>query len=322
MDYKILSKDNLTVSNVTNGFSNYLFGINKSTRTINAYIMDLNIFKEFLNTHLNNKIRYLKDLTLVETEQFKDYLMQLVRLKKFKRNTVYRKFTTLKVLFNYLEASYGFTNILKHDTWGRRSKKADYDHEGDNVLPHILEEEDTSLLFRTIKNSYDKNKFRDYALFALLYATGCRRGDCLMLKWTDINFSRKEIYLYHEKSKTKYGVKMSDFLFNALVQYYKVCPPTSYYIFKSRQSNSLSPSAFNDIIKKWINKSNLATLKHFQITAHTFRHTFITYCIRANMAPEKIITYTGHSDVRSLDIYFNLVPQDLDDVANLFNPVI
>lgn len=320
MESIILTKENLTLSNCINGFENYLLHNRKAISTIEAYVMDLKTFKTFLTTKLHNKIRYLKDITRVETEQFKDYLKELVEANILKCNTVYRKFTSLKILFNYLEYAFCIPNILKDDPWGHRNKKADYDKEGTNALPSILEDEDISLLFKTIQNSYDKNKFRDYALFSMLFSLGCRRSEALILKWSDINFLRKEIIIYRPKSKNKSTLKMSKLLCDALLQYKEVCPPTALYVFKSRQSETLSTSAFNAIINKWIKKSGLAMLKSFNITAHTFRHTFITKCIRQDISLSKIIVYTGHSDATSLEFYLHLLAKDLEPIADAFNP--
>jgi integrase len=91
------------------------------------------------------------------------------------------------------------------------------------------------------------------------------------------------------------------------------------YVFKSRQSNKLSKSAFNSIIVKWVNVSGIQKQKNYKITAHTFRHTFITLCIRANIPDTKIIEYTGHKDINSLDVYKHLCTTDYNDIINAVN---
>lgn len=315
----------ITFNQAISNFDKYLLQEGKAESTFTAYFSDLELFKKFLKEHLNNKVRYLNDLTKVEIEQYKEYLMSFVKSNVYKKTTVYRKYNTLKTFFRYLHKKYSITNILEDDKWGSNSKAKDFRTcEGEDFLPMVIESEHINGLLKCIKDSTDKNKYRDFAIFTLLTTTGCRRSTVLSLKWEHVDFYRNQIRLTHPKTSNAIVVQLPSLLKSALQLLLQSASLTDGYVFKSRQSTDdatqgLSKSAFNDIIKKWIDASNIQKYYPMTVTAHSFRHAFITNCVREDIATEKIIQYTGHRSADSLEIYKHLVPKDHSQIASLYN---
>lgn len=314
---EVYKMQSITFNKAILNFNNYLYKENKAEATAIAYIKDLELFKEFLVKKLNNKIRTLDKITLAEIEEYKYFLSKKIKEGEFKRTTASRKFNALKTFFAYLSKDYGIQNIVYGDDWSNRARTKDFTEEGEDYLPNILEIEDVDILLHTIQNSTDKNKYRDLAIVETLVGIGCRRSELLNMKWHHINFYRGEIKLIRQKGKNSNTLKMPREMQQALEQYRNTLVDIEEYVFVSRQSGQLGKSAFSSAIKKWITLSGLQSTKNFEITAHTFRHTFITLCIRANIPDSKIIEYTGHSDVESLNIYKHLVAKDMEDIANL-----
>lgn len=315
----------ITFNQAISNFDKYLLQEGKAESTFTAYFSDLELFKKFLKEHLNNKVRYLNDLTRVEIEQYKEYLMSFVASKVYKKATVYRKYNTLKTFFRYLHKKYSIINLLQDDKWGSNSKAKDFRTcDGENFLPMVIESEHINQLLKCIKDSTDKNKYRDFAIFTLLTTTGCRRSTVLSLKWEHINFYRNQIRLTHPKTSNAIVVQLPALLKSAFQHLLQSSTLSDGYVFKSRQSiydndSRLSKSAFNDVIKKWISASNIQQYYPMPITAHSFRHAFITNCIRQDIATEKIIEYTGHRNADSLEIYKHLVPKDHSQIASLYD---
>ena len=307
----------ITFNKAIKNFNNFLYKENKAESTALAYTKDLDLFKYFLVYKLNNKIRYLSQITLIEIESYKYFLSDKVNNGEFKMTTASRKFNALKTFFAYLEKEFNIKNIIYGDKWGNRERSRDWKEEGEDFAPDVLELEDIDLLLDTIKNSTDKNKFRDLAIFETLVGIGCRRSELLNMKWHHINFYKSEVKIIRQKAKNVNVLKIPIEMKNALEHYRNTLTSAGEYVFKSRQSDTLSTSAFNSAIKKWIVKSGLNKSKHFDITAHTFRGTFITMCIRAGIEDSKILEYTGHKDRNTLEIYKKLVAKDLEDVANV-----
>lgn len=296
-------------------FSNYLYMKQKAASTILAYENDMKLFYTFLQEKLNNKVRYINDFTTIEALQYQEYLMQLVDTGVISLSTAFRKYNTLKTFFRFANEKYGIPNVLKGDTWGNSKKKQKQD------FYLVLEQEHINHLVNTINKSTDKNKYRDLVIFAMLITTGCRREDVLNLEFQDINYARNEILLHHNKTGSGRVVQLPPLLKKTLLNYEKANPcsePTAFAI-RSRQSNKLSTSAYNDIIHKWIKRSGINHLYKKDITGHAFRHTFITNSIRNNFSDQKIMDYTGHLDSKTLENYKHLVSSDHDDIANMYD---
>lgn len=303
-----------TIKNAIDTFSIYLYRQDKTKSTKNAYLKDLDYFYLFIRENLNNKIRYAEQITLVEIMQYKDYLLEKLNRNEFKRSTIDRKFNALKTFFNHLEEDYSIKNIIKHDKFGnkKRGKNA-----GRDYLPNVLNKGDINCLLNIIKNNNDKDKYRALAIFQLLINIGCRRSEVLGLKWKDINLFDDEIIICREKTNNADVLPLSQSLKKALLDYRETLTIQSEYVFISRQSDHLSKTGFSELINKYIKLSELENKKGFKITAHTFRHTFITTCVKADMSLEKICRFTGHKDKDTLSIYSHLKTEDIKDITDI-----
>ena len=296
-------------------FPNYLYKQEMSPNTILSYENDMKVFHQFLKEHLNNKIRYVNDFTPVEKRQYKDYLLQLVQKEAITLKTAYRRYNTLKTFFRFVSEEFSLPNVMKNDKWGNSKKKTKSD------FYEILEQEHINHLLNTIASSNDKNKYRDLVVFTLLISTGCRREDVLKLEFGDVSYARDELLLFHNKTSTGATVQLPPLLKKTLLVYEEVhsCTNPSSYVVRSRQANSLSDSAYTVIINKWVEESGIQKFYRKKITGHTFRHYFVTTCIRNNVPEQKIMEYTGHLDNRTLDDYKHLVAKDHSEIANMSN---
>lgn len=151
------------------------------------------------------------------------------------------------------------------------------------------------------------------AILEILRSTGCRRSSIFDLEWKDIDFQEKEIIIKHRKSKNWSNIPLNPVLEQALIDYKYSLDGYTANVF------DLKKDAFTNMVNKYVKKSGLQEKKDFDITAHTFRYSFITFLVKQGVPLEKIAKFTGHKDIRSLDIYTHLVASDLKDVSNLFN---
>jgi integrase len=310
--------ENTTILQTIGAFKLYLYREGKSTATEKAYIADIKFFRDFLKSELNNKVRYVHQISLVEIRQYKDYLLTKMHKGRIKRATVDRKFNALKTYFTFLEKEHDITNIIKNDPFSNRKLGKD---SGRDYLPNYLKPSEIKVILDTIKGSDNKNKYRDYAIFQILINLGCRRSEVLALKWNDIDFYEDTIQITREKTSNADILPLPSSVKTALLDYRDTLVKTGDYVFRSRESEKLSVSTFTSTINKWVQESGIEEGKDFKITAHTFRHSFITLCVKNNVPTEKIMRYTGHKDRESLDIYTHLKVIDLKDTNNLIESV-
>lgn len=305
-------KNKITINQAIEEFPNYLSmkGITKST--CKAYIGDLKIFRNYMKDSYPS-IVYIDTIKKFHIISYRNFLCDKLEKKEYKKNTVDRKFDSLKVFYDYLEFyDYIEANFVKDFTF-KRFRNITYSAESSETnIPRFLEEFEVKEIINTAKKDRTENKLRDIAILEVLRTTGCRRSSILELEWRDIDFFNNTILIKHRKSKNTSTVPLSSTLKQALADYKYSLPEHTPNVF------NIGKDAFNDLIKKYIDKSGLQEEKDFKITAHTFRHSFITFLVKKKVPLEKIAQYTGHKDLRSLKVYTHLVPTDLNEVSALF----
>ncbi|MCT4621874.1 MAG: tyrosine-type recombinase/integrase [Marinisporobacter sp.] len=311
-----IDKKRITINQAIKEFPNYLYVKGKTKSTMKAYIGDLKIFREFMKDSFRTKY-LIKEITRSDIVFYQTFLIDKVKEGIYKKVTADRKFDSLKVFYDYLE-HYGHIsdNFLKGFSFTRA--KGSYDKENAELyIPEFLEPYDIDRIIQTAKNTKTSNSLRDICILELLRSTGCRRSSVLDLEWEDIHLFKGTILIKHQKTKNTSTVPLSQRLKIALVDYMKTQKSPSGHVFRSNKGNPLSKTAFTQVIKKYVELSDIQNEKNFEITAKTFRHSFITLLVRKNIPLEKIARYTGHKDVNTLKIYTHLKTEDLDDISSL-----
>lgn len=301
-------------------FPTYLFMTGKSKSTADSYMADVEQFYEFNKIELKNRIRYIENLTKKDIELYKKYLLKKMMNGEYKQNTVYRKYNALKVFCQFLENEYEIEDRTKGDRFGNKKSINNWD-DGCNAddTRQIIKDDELKKLLKALRESNDKNSFRDSAVFEVLVGTGCRRSELIELKWEDVDFYNKEIIIRRIKTRNFNKVKVSENIIDSLATLKNIDGKLnkSVYVFcgSTEGSTKISTTALNALMKKLVKKANINP----KITLHSFRHTFITTCLQEEIPSEKIIKYTGHSSVSSLKPYIHLVSADTIDVVNILD---
>lgn len=302
----------ITLKQAIEGFPQYLNikGITESTSK--AYMGDLKIFKNYMNDNYPS-IVYIDTIKNFHIISYRNFLVEKIKTKEYKKVTVDRKFDSIKVFYDYLDFyNYIEENFVKNFTF-QRFRNITFTESEEMVIPRFLEQDEIKLIIDEAKKDRTVNKLRDIAILEILRNTGCRRSSIFDLEWKDIDFRKKEIIIKHRKNKNWSNISMNKTLEQALIDYKFSLTEHTPNVF------DIKKDAFTDIINKYVVKSGLQDEKDFKIAAHTFRHSFITFLVKKKVPLEKITKFTGHKDIRSLEIYTHLVPDDLKDVSDLFD---
>lgn len=301
----------ITLKQAVNKFPDYILLKGNTKSTAQSYLCDLSQFCGYMSIKYPNII-YIETLKRNQILDYLSVLLQQVKTKKYCRSTFDRKTDSLIVFCKYLfDMGYMSVNLLNDFTY-KRIKSRYVPDLGNDFNPYIFTEDELKKLVKTIICSTDANKYRDLAIFTMLIQLGIRRSTLLVTTWEDISFIKREILLHHVKDQRSTKVKITRELSDILENYQFVSGRKTGRVFISNEGNPLSNSAYNDIIRKYLKQ-----IGAYQkgATGHSFRHTFITNALRNNINPEKIILYTGHRDISSLEPYKHLVPSDLTDVC-------
>lgn len=157
---------------------------------------------------------------------------------------------------------------------------------------------------------------------------GIRLGEILALRWKDINFDRREIYIRNnldrnnvlqengknkveyvlstpKTKKSKRKIPMNDNIFRYLKNEYNIQKNKygnkigNYFVVSVKGKEFTKPSVLTNYFKKVLKEAQVRN-----ITFHTTRHTFATNALNKGISPKVVSEILGHSSsVTTLDIY-------------------
>ncbi len=190
-----------------------------------------------------------------------------------------------------------------------------------------------------LKDAKEYN-YQYFMFFRLLAYSGMRKGECLALKWTDINFKKNTIRinksvtqglnnrLYLSDGKTKASVRTLDMdaqTMNYLKRWRLMQQKKMLQIgfnFLSAD-NFLFPTIYNGITEpskptEWNNAiCKKYNLRHIKV--HGFRHTHASLLFEAGVPMEDVKERLGHSSIETtMNIYTHVTKTQKQETAIQF----
>lgn len=150
----------------------------------------------------------------------------------------------------------------------------------------------------------EHDKHKPLYLFYLL--TGCRRAEALSVKWSDIDFERKQIHIHGTKTpRADRFVPLFPRICPVLAQ----MPRVSMFVFP------YSIGAVKGYFRRLKQKHG------FNFRLHDLRHTFATRCIESGINLATVSKWLGHSSVGiTADIYVHVLTDFERAESRKFNP--
>lgn len=170
-----------------------------------------------------------------------------------------------------------------------------------------------------------------YYEFALILQTGMRVGEVQGLRWTDINFKKKEIHVnrtahfYPDEKEFTFDEPKSETSIRT-IPVNEECMQLLKNLKRVRRSNNkvqnlisanlvfydkfglpIQTTKYNYELKKICNKCKITGL-----SMHCLRHTFATRCIEAGIRPKTLQILLGHSKISTtMDLYVHVSDDSL-----------
>ena len=222
---------------------------------------------------------------------------------------------SLRCLFNYL-----FTDELVKTNYAclipivNRNTKIS--------LPTVFEKEDVERILNYLKNDTTNiASRRHYAMILIAARLGLRGIDIKHLKWSDINWQEKTIYIIQEKTNKPVILPLTNDIGDAIINYIKYERPFKIkkeddYIFIRhifpyiKLSNSFS---FHHIIKRVANKTEIDLSKYEKKGIHSFRRTLATNLLNNNVPITTISSTLGHCNIDSTKQYLRTNEEKLKE---------
>lgn len=313
--------------------------VEPSNMTLNTFIEDwlievkLNVavntysnYISFNRCHINPRLGHYR-IQKIDHLIIQRFIYDLVKEASLSPNTIKKIIDMLRAIF---KKATSLKLIKENPTLGVTLPRRNYKE------MTVWDTEQVEYFIQHSKN----NRFYTVYLIALL--TGMRKGEILGLRWKDIDFENKIIYIkqiydlkakeFKVGAKTKSGVRsihVPDILIEQLkkerviVLKNKLKQGQNFndydLVVCTRYGNPLDSASISKYLKAQAIKLGLPTIRF-----HDLRHTHVTMLIKQNVNVKVISERVGHSSIQiTLDKYSHVLPSMQKHVANeldkLFN---
>lgn len=285
-------------SKILDDYETYLSIIQeKSIQTIKGYILDIEIFIEYLKEqdkfkNLDFDENFIKEIELSDIYGFLNYL------KKDRdncANTRARKIASIKSFFKYCINK---AEIITNDP----TSKLEIPKIPKKQIHYLTLEECEVLLEKVI----GRNKERDYAILTVFLNTGVRLSE---LRHIEMSKIKNDTLIVRGKGDKERTVYLNDMTLQA-IKNYEVCRKgKSKYLFLSERGNVLSKREIQYIVQKNLDAAGLDTKKY---TTHKLRHTAATLLYKHSKVDIRTLqVILGHKNINTTQIYTHVDSEDV-----------
>ncbi len=264
--------------------------LNYSDYTIKNYQLDLTDFFKYVD---KSNIDFLS----IENIHVRGYLKYLDTCN-LKNTTISRRISALRTFYNYLlEKGLVKSNIFLNVKNPKLEKK----------LPNYLNYTEIEELLASIDTRTDEGLERRL-LIEMFYSTGCRVGEMVNVKISDIDFNNKTIKVMGKGSKERI-VYYGDYASKYLEDYLKNKDKKG-YLFTNKRGEKLTIEEVEYIVRDIMKHISIKT----HVTPHTLRHTFATHLLNNGADIRTVQELLGHANLSTTGIYTHVSSDRLKDV--------
>jgi len=304
-----------------------------SENTIAAYRNDLSQFARFL-AKMDLPITSWAE---VEKDDIVNYILHL-KEREYTSSTVARKVAAIKSFFHFLLAE----GIIEDDpTATLDSPKVK------KRLPKALSHDLVNrLLAEASKHSTPKGQ-RDKALLELLYATGMRVSELVLLDIDDVNLASANVRCFGKGAKERiipvydravrslegnvrcFGkgakeriIPIYDQAVHSLKEYLQKGRPRlvkdtkEKALFLNHRGKRLTRQGLWLIIKRYADEIGMGS----DVTPHTLRHSFATHMLSGGAGLREVQRLLGHANISTTQIYTHVNSEQLREVYDESHP--
>lgn len=170
------------------------------------------------------------------------------------------------------------------------------------TLPTILEPDEVANLLSACR------RWRDRAMVQAMVLGGLRRVEVLGLRFADLKFADRRVFISEGKGGHHRQVPMSRLFFDSVANYLDTERPEHadtdrvFVVLKGPTTGRpLTPKGLDQIIASARDRAGLA-----HCTCHELRHTCLTRLREAGMSLEAVQAQAGHRSIESTRIYLHL----------------
>jgi len=258
--------------------------------TIAAYQNDLSQFIDFVAACSPTPVNDWVEVNATLLNAYIDYLDD----QHYAQSTITRKIATIKSLYNYLNLPISRVLVSKNMVKLRLKRQQ----------PKALSEDDIAHLLSIPGQRQTPKAQRDYVLLSLLYETGMRVSEAVMLRVDSIDATNKTIEC-GEDSRNMRRLPLSDGMVT-LLQGYLIDSRTQLTkngseraLFVNHRGSPLTRQGLWLIIKSHAEAAGLT----IPVTPNVLRHSFAARFLRQGGSVQELQKLLGHANLATTQIY-------------------
>ena len=265
-------------------FENELNIVGYSSKTIETYLIYLNMFSEFIK----------KDLKEINSDDIVSFLSYLKQEKKSGSATMNLVLSAIKHFYKEFLKQNLIIDI-------KLPKKA-------NKIPVVLTSKEIVDLIENTSN------YRNKLIIEFMFSTGVRVSECVNMKINDLNFEEFTGNVLAGKGNKDRIIILSK---KWVADYKKYLEERdkkvkSEYLFCSDSGNALSV----DTIQKFLKISATKAGINKKISPHKLRHSFATSLLENDVNIRYIQQLLGHANLNTTQIYTKVNTNKLKEITN------
>ncbi|HTY58940.1 MAG TPA: site-specific tyrosine recombinase XerD [Bacteroidota bacterium] len=196
-------------------------------------------------------------------------------------------------------------------------------------LPDVLSQEEVEAILnqfdRALEDSPEKKRrllLRDRAILEVLYATGMRVSELIILKQRDLLESEETVRVFGKGSRERL-VPIGKSALRWVAKYRVGCRSElekkgegQDALFLNARGRPMTRMAIWKIVQAYTKKAGIEKEVH----PHTFRHSFATHLLEGGADLRAVQEMLGHSDISTTQIYTHIDREYLKEVHRTYHP--
>ncbi|PZF70846.1 tyrosine-type recombinase/integrase [Taibaiella soli] len=273
-------------------FIHYLrFEKRYSSQTIAAYQTDL---KQFFSFFLNIYGPLPETASGIDTYHIRTWLADLKETQQQSSRSINRKISTLQSFFNYLKK---MQLVDKNPTKRLHTLKTP------ERLPVFVKEQEVDFLLEGVDFGKDFKGKTDRLICEILYATGMRRNELMLLKEKDVEWSLKQIRILGKGNKERLvpvNTPLLDIIKDYVTEKKHVDHYNDEFLLILDSGAPLYAGYIYRTVKKYLTETGTTLPRK---SPHVLRHSFATHLLENGANIQAIKDLLGHSSLAATQIY-------------------
>lgn len=284
---------------------------NYSNNTIISYKNDLTQFFNFVK---NYKLLKKTNIKYVNHEIMRKYIVFL-KENKYSRRSISRKVSSARSFFKFIHKE-GIINV--NPTLNLITPKIN------KKLPYFLYSQEVNKLIEAPPNK-TLSGIRDRAILEVLYGTGIRVGELIILNIRDIDFNEKIIRVFGKGSKERI-LPLGNPSIRAIQEYLEnknlfnknkfIKMNDKDALFLNRFGGRLTARSIRRIITKYMKMAGL----NKKLSPHVLRHSFATHLLGGGADLRSVQELLGHKSLSTTQIYTHITKERLKTIYKKSHP--